>query len=69
MLLVMPTLLEGINSKEGREAFKSECHMFYQQRVVDFRGDGVKKWKGLEGDSEELNEDGEEINGKEEKKE
>ncbi|KAH7305911.1 Mss4-like protein [Stachybotrys elegans] len=68
MLLMMPTLIEGINTKEGREAFKSGCHMFYQQRVVDFRNDGLQKWKGLEGESEELDDDGEELNGKQEQK-
>jgi hypothetical protein len=57
MILLFPTLIDGINSKEGREAFKATCHMFYSRRVVDIR-DGAEKWDGLNGDSDRLDEDG-----------
>lgn len=61
MILLFPTLIEGINTKEGREAFKAKSHMFYSQRVVDFHGDGAEKWSGMEKDSKRVNDDGEEI--------
>jgi hypothetical protein len=60
MILMFPTLIHGINTPEGREAFKPEAHMFYPQRVVDFVSDGVPKWSGLEGESDLLDDDGEE---------
>ena len=60
MILLFPTLIEGINTKKGREAFKTKSHMFYPQRVVDIK-DGVTKWSGLEKDSKKLDEDGEEL--------
>ncbi|KAK3994363.1 Mss4-like protein [Cladorrhinum sp. PSN332] len=70
MILLFPTLIEGINTKEGREAFKAECHMFYPQRVVDIK-DGLVKWAGLSGESDKCDEEtGEVIEGsKPEKKE
>lgn len=58
MILLFPTLIEGINTPEGRKAFKSKCHMFYPQRVVDFVGDGVPKFSGLEDASDLLDDDG-----------
>lgn len=58
MVLLFPTLIEGINTKEGREAFKAECHIFYSQRVVEFRGDGLKKFEGLDGKSPLLGDEG-----------
>ena len=61
MILLYPTLLEGINTKEGREAFKVQSHMFYPQRVVDVK-DGMPKFKGLSDESPLVDEDtGEEI--------
>jgi len=61
MILLFPTLIEGINTKEGREAFQAQCHMFYSQRVVDIK-DGLPKWKGMSDDSPLLDEEtGEEI--------
>lgn len=57
MILLFPTLLEGINTKEGKEAFKPTCHMFYTQRVVDFPGDGIVKWKGLDNMSDLIDDD------------
>ncbi|KAK0624316.1 Mss4-like protein [Immersiella caudata] len=63
MILLFPTLIEGINTDEGREAFKAQCHMFYTQRVVDIR-DGLPKFKGLSDQSPLVDEEtGEEIPG------
>ena len=58
MILLFPTLIEGINTKKAREAFKPTCHMFYPQRVVDFPNDGIVKWKGLDNGSDLLDDDG-----------
>ncbi|CAN8098023.1 unnamed protein product [Discula destructiva] len=58
MILLFPTLIEGINTPEGRKAFQSKCHMFYPQRVVDFKDDGVRKFAGLEDKSDLLDEEG-----------
>ncbi|KAI9148071.1 hypothetical protein HJFPF1_11893 [Paramyrothecium foliicola] len=69
MILLFPTLIEGINTEKGREAFKAECHMFYSQRVVDFHGDGAEKWSGMQNDSKRVNDDGEEIDDGESKEE
>jgi len=60
MILMFPTLIQGINTPEGRKAFKAGAHMFYPQRVVDFIGDGVPKWSGLDGQSDLLDDYGEE---------
>lgn len=57
MILLFPPLIKGINTKEGREAFKPTCHMFYPQRVAEFRGDGIVKWKGLDNGSDMLDDD------------
>lgn len=57
MILLFPTLLEGINTKEAREIFKPTCHMFYKQRVVDFTDDGIVKWAGLDNQSDLLGDD------------
>lgn len=66
MILLFPTLIEGINTPKGREAFKTQCHMFYPQRVVDFKGDGVKKFKGLADESPLVDDDGNVIPGQKE---
>lgn len=58
MILLFPTLIEGINTPEGRKAFEAKCHMFYPQRVVDFRDDGIPKFAGMEGKSDLLDDDG-----------
>ncbi|KAK5946222.1 hypothetical protein PMZ80_000363 [Knufia obscura] len=58
MILLFPTLIEGINEGDAREAFKPTCHMFYPQRVVDFNGDGIVKWKGLDNQSDLVDDDG-----------
>jgi hypothetical protein len=58
MTLLFPPLIEGINTTEGRETFKASCHMFYPQRVVDFPDDGIVKWKGLDNNSDLVNEEG-----------
>lgn len=63
MILLFPTLIEGINTPEGRKAFEVQSHMFYQQRVVDVK-DGKPKYKGLAGESNLVDEEtGEEIEG------
>lgn len=58
MILLFPTLIEGINTPKGRKAFEAKCHMFYPQRVVDFKGDGRTKFAGLEKGSDILDDDG-----------
>lgn len=58
MILLFPTLIEGINTSKGRKAFEAKAHMFYNQRVVDFKGDGVTKFAGLEDASDELDDEG-----------
>ena len=57
MILLFPPLIKGINTKEGRAAFKPTCHMFYPQRVAEFRGDGIVKWRGLDNASDLLDDD------------
>jgi hypothetical protein len=69
MILLFPTLIEGINTPEGRKAFEVQSHMFYPQRVVDIK-DGKPKFKGLADESPRVDEEtGEEIPGSEPKKE
>lgn len=58
MILLFPTLIEGINTPEARKAFEAKCHMFYPQRVVDFKGDGIPKFAGLENHSDALDDEG-----------
>lgn len=58
MILLFPPLIEGINTKKAREAFRATCHMFYPQRVVDFHGDERIKWEGLDNNSSILDDDG-----------
>jgi hypothetical protein len=60
MILLFPTLIEGINTPEGRAAFKPACHMFYPQRVCDIK-DGLDKWAGLDFMSDKVNDEGEVI--------
>ncbi|KAL8365444.1 hypothetical protein RB595_004316 [Gaeumannomyces hyphopodioides] len=57
MVLLFPTLIEGLDER-AREVFKPQSHLFYPQRVVDFAGDGVAKWSGLDDKSDELGGDG-----------
>ena len=52
MILLFPTLIKGINTPKGRENFKPSCHMFYPSRATSFTGDGVVKWKGLDNQSD-----------------
>ena len=52
MILLFPSLIRGIAEKKVRENFKPTCHMFYTQRCVDFTGDGVVKWKGIDNKSD-----------------
>lgn len=58
MILLFPTLIEGINEASARRAFEAKCHMFYPERVVDFHGDGKTKYAGLEGKSDVVDDDG-----------
>jgi hypothetical protein len=67
MILLFPTLIKDISTPKGREAFKVQSHMFYPQRVVDFKGDGVKKFKGLQDESPLVDDDGNLLPGQEEK--
>lgn len=62
MILLFPTLVEGINTEEGREAFKVQAHMFYSRRVVEVR-DGVAKWDGLDGKSRRMDDEGRFLDG------
>ena len=57
MILLFPTLIEGINSPEGRRAFRPESHMFYSRRVVDIK-DGVPKWDEINDQSRRMDEEG-----------
>lgn len=59
MILLFPTLIEGINEGKARDAFKPTCHMFYNQRVVDFNNDGIVKWTGLDNQSDLVDDHGE----------
>lgn len=58
MILLFPTLINGINEGNARDVFKPTCHMFYNQRVVDFNGDGVVKWTGLDNQSDLIDDNG-----------
>jgi len=58
MVLLFPTLIDQINTKEAREAFKPQCHLFYPQSVVRFKDDGLVKWEGLDEKSAKLDDDG-----------
>ena len=51
MILLFPSLIEGITEPKVRDIFKPTCHMFYKQRCVDFTGDGIVKWEGLDNQS------------------
>ena len=57
MILLFPPLVKKINTPEGREAFRPTCHMFYPQRCAQFKGDGIVKWKGLDNNSDLLDDD------------
>jgi len=49
MILLFPGL---IDFKDGeKEKFAPECHMFYDNRVVDIN-DGLPKWSGMQGESD-----------------
>ena len=61
MILLFPGLIEEIMSEEGRKSFKATSHMFYNERTVDFHGDGVTKFVGLDGKSDKLDDDGKVI--------
>ena len=69
MILLFPTLIDGINTPKARKAFKAKCHMFYNQRVVDFKGDGATKFSGLEDKSDILDDDGNVIQKEDKNKE
>lgn len=61
MIMLFPELIEGIRSARGREAFEVKDHICWPARVVAegaFEGDGVRKWAGVDGRSELLD-DGE----------
>lgn len=55
MIMLFPELLQGIHSEKGKEAFRVKEHICWPARVVDegvFEGDGVRKWAGVDGRSE-----------------
>ncbi|KAI5460892.1 Mss4-like protein [Mariannaea sp. PMI_226] len=56
MALIFPTLLKLDREKLAQD-FEAQCHIFYQERVMDIR-DGKPKWSGLDQKSELLDEDG-----------
>lgn len=56
MILLYPTLVDGINTEEAKKAFRPSSHIFYPRRVIDIR-DGLFKWKGLDNSSDLLDED------------
>ena len=58
MILLFPTLIKGIHTQKGRESFAATCHMFYNERVVDFIADGAVKWDGLDNASNLLDDHG-----------
>lgn len=58
MILLFPTLIHAIHTPKGRAAFAATCHLFYNERVVNFVGDGAEKWEGLDNKSSLLNDHG-----------
>lgn len=56
--MLFPLLIKGIHSERGEEAFMVQHHLCYPSRVVRdvFRGDGAKKWAGVDGKSTLLEE-------------
>lgn len=44
MILLFPSLVEGVHTQIGLETFKPTMHIFYSQRVVDLPNDGLPKW-------------------------
>lgn len=50
MILLFPTLIK-FKSQEEEKKFKPKMHMFYDQRVIDIP-DGLPKWKGLNKESD-----------------
>lgn len=58
MIMLFPSLVNGIRTAEARAKWKVQCHMFYAHRVVDFKGDGILKWAGMEKASPQLDDDG-----------
>lgn len=55
MVMLFPELLSAIHTDRGKAAFKLGDHICWGGRVVEdgvFEGDGVKKWAGVDGRSE-----------------
>ncbi|KAK0123863.1 hypothetical protein ONS95_008856 [Cadophora gregata] len=50
MILLFPGLID-FKDREERERFAPECHMFYENRVVDIN-DGLPKWSGMQNKSD-----------------
>ena len=63
MVMLFPTLVRGITTAAGREAFAATQHLFYGQRVVDFGRDGRPKWEGLDGQSRPMDDEGNVVEG------
>jgi hypothetical protein len=63
MILLFPPLIQLGSEKEKKdfkEKWKPTCHMFYPQNVVNggFEGDGIVKWKGLDNQSDLVDDEG-----------
>ncbi|CAI7609425.1 unnamed protein product [Penicillium bialowiezense] len=54
--------LEGSNDerRQKREILKPTCHIFYEARMIDIP-DGLPKWRGMENDSDRLDDQGNQI--------
>ncbi|RPB08477.1 hypothetical protein P167DRAFT_494079 [Morchella conica CCBAS932] len=52
MLLLFPTLVKFGSAAEKRR-FHPSCHIFYERRAIDVP-DGLPKWRGHKGESEEM---------------
>lgn len=58
MVMLFPELIRGIHTDErAKKAFRLGHHLCWGSRLVQdgvFEGDGVKKWAGVDGRSELL---------------
>jgi len=54
MILLFPGLIK-FKSKEEKEKFAPECHMFYGKRCIDIP-DGKPKWTGINDQSDLMDE-------------
>lgn len=55
MVMLFPELIREIHTDRAKKAFKPGDHLCWGSRVVEngvFEGDGVRKWAGVDGRSE-----------------